>query len=80
MSTSSRYYVGSVVCIENELPRIQSALQSFTEIQGAVTYSDGKARYCLDLGEINAEEAKALIEKVRNVVEFALMKKRSTKF
>ena len=78
-SSSSRYHVASIVCTEAELPLVQQTLQTFTAVQGAVTYDAGKARYCLSLDGLDAATAKLTIEQVRNTVELVLLQLRNGK-
>jgi hypothetical protein len=80
MSTpSSKYYVASVDCSESESTLVQTTLQTFPAVRGAVTYDAGKARYCLDLEGLNAAEAKILIEQIQNMIELVLMQLRNGK-
>jgi len=76
-SSSSRYHVASIVCTEAELPLVQQTLQTFTAVQGAVTYDAGKARYCLALDGLDASEAKFMIEHVRDTIELVLLQLRN---
>jgi hypothetical protein len=78
-SSSSRYHVASIVCTEAELPLVQQTLQTFSAVQGAVTYDAGKARYCLSLDGLDSTQAKLTIEQVRNTVELVLTQLRNGK-
>jgi len=71
-TSSSRYFVASIMCAESELPLVQQALQTFPTAKGAVTYDHGKARYCLDLEGMTAVEAKVMIDQVRNTIDLVL--------
>ena len=65
--------MGSVACTQDEFALVQQTLQVFPQLRGAVVYDAGKARYCLDLGDLAMDDAKKLIEQVQNTVDFALL-------
>lgn len=71
-SASSKYHVGSATCAESELSLVSQALAAFPQTQGAVTFNDGKALYCLNLSGLTGEESKALVQQVSNVIDLIL--------
>jgi hypothetical protein len=77
-SSSSRYFVASVICAEAELPILQQVLQTFPAVNGAVTHDRGKARYCLNLEGLTAVQAKLLIEQIQNTISLVLSQLRDS--
>jgi hypothetical protein len=78
MTTSStKYHVGAIECAESELPEIQKVLAIFPEIRGAVVHDGTKARYCLDLENLDSNKSKELVEQVQNMIATTLFHSRN---
>lgn len=59
------------------MPLIQQTLQTFPAVNGAITHDQGKARYCINLQGMTAEQAKLLISQIHNTIDLVLIQIRN---